>query len=86
MSDTCVPSVIVIDIAINQLETKASLKTMLPEAIGCCLQTSTYCCFYQGSEILCIYTFVHKTSKLLSYMDTCIAITMYCQRLFLMFT
>ena len=60
MSDTCVPSVIVIDIAINQLETKASLKTMLPEAIGCCLQTSTYCCFYQGSEI---YMYIHFHSQ-----------------------
>ena len=39
MSDTCVPSLIVIGIAINQLETKLSLKTMLPEAICCCLQT-----------------------------------------------
>ena len=34
MSDTCVPSLIVIGIAINQLETKLSLKT-----ICCCLQT-----------------------------------------------
>ena len=32
MSDTCVPSVIVIDTAINQLETKVSLKTI------CCLR------------------------------------------------
>ena len=28
MSDTCVPSLIVIGIAINQLETKLSLKTI----------------------------------------------------------
>ena len=33
MSDTCVPSLIVIGTAINQLETKVSLKTI------CCLQT-----------------------------------------------
>ena len=40
MSDTCVPSLIVIGTAINQLETKVSLKTILmPEAICCCLQT-----------------------------------------------
>ena len=40
MSDTCVPSLIVIGIAINQLVTKVSLKTnLLPEAICCCLQT-----------------------------------------------
>ena len=36
MSDTCVPSLIVIGTAINQLETKNNL---LPEAICCCLQT-----------------------------------------------
>ena len=40
MSDTCVPSLIVIGTAINQLETKVSLKNnLLPEAICCCLQT-----------------------------------------------
>ena len=40
VSDTCVPSLIVIGIAINQLETKVSLKNnFLPEAICCCLQT-----------------------------------------------
>ena len=32
MSDTCVPSLIVIGTAINQLETKVSLKTI------CCLR------------------------------------------------
>ena len=42
----------------------------------------------QGSEI---YNYVYKLSftKLLyflSYLDTCIAIIMYCQRLFLLFT
>ena len=40
MSDTCVPNLIVICTAINQLETKVSLKNnLLPEAICCCLQT-----------------------------------------------
>ena len=40
MSDTCVPSLIVIGTDINQLETKVSLKNnLLPEAICCCLQT-----------------------------------------------
>ena len=39
VGDTCVPSLIVIDNAINQLETKVSLKNnVLPEAICCCLQ------------------------------------------------
>ena len=36
MSDTRVLSRIVIGTAINQLETKVSLKTMLPEAIYFC--------------------------------------------------
>ena len=40
MSDTCVPSLIVIGTAINQLQTKVSLKNnLMPEAICCCLQT-----------------------------------------------
>ena len=40
MSDTCVPSLIVIGTAINQLETKVSQKNnLLPEATCCCLQT-----------------------------------------------
>ena len=39
MSDTCVPSLIVIGTAINQLETKVSKNNLLPEAICCCLQT-----------------------------------------------
>ena len=40
--------------------------TLVPEAIRCCLQTSTYCCFHKGGEIytVCIETFVHKTSIL----------------------
>ena len=39
MSDTCIPSLIAISIAINQLETKVSLKNnLLPEDICCCLQ------------------------------------------------
>ena len=50
MSDTCVPSVIVIDTAINQLETKVSHKTI------CCLRLfvvvykplRTIYCFYQA--------------------------------------
>ena len=104
MSDTCVPSLIVICTAIN---TKVSLKsicclrlfvvvykhvmfynqrqwwethvhyvllssappltsfivlyitnsTLVPEAICCCLQTSTYCCFYQGGEIYIMYRY-----------------------------
>ena len=40
VGDTCVPSLIVIVTAVNQLETKVSLKNnLLPEAICCCLQT-----------------------------------------------
>ena len=37
MSDTCVPSLIVIDSAINQLE--ITKNNLMPEAICCCLQT-----------------------------------------------
>ena len=25
--------------------------TLVPEAIRCCLQTSSYCCFYQGGDM-----------------------------------
>ena len=40
MSDTCVPSLIVIRTAINQLETISITKNnLMPEAICCCLQT-----------------------------------------------
>ena len=41
VGDTCVPSLIVIDTAINQLETKVSLykNNLLPDVICCCLQT-----------------------------------------------
>ena len=37
--------------------------TLVPEAICCCLQTSTYSCFCQGGEIY-RETFVSKTSIL----------------------
>ena len=37
MSDTCVPSLIVINSAINQLE--ITKNNLMPEAICCCLQT-----------------------------------------------
>ena len=48
MSDTCVPSLIVIGIAINQLETKVSKNNLFPEAICCCLQT----CNVLASEVM----------------------------------
>ena len=65
MSNT---SVIVIDTAINQLETKVSLKTI------CCLRLIVYKLSFT------------KLQYFFSYMETCIAIIMYCQRLFLLFT
>ena len=87
MSDTCVPSVIVIDTAINQLEIKVSLKTI------CCLRlfVVVYKPLHTGVFIKAVRYYVYKLSftKLLyflSYMDTCIAIIMYCQRLFLLLT
>ena len=52
MSDTCVPSLIIICTAINQLETKNNL---LHEAICCCLQT----CNVLVSEVM-----VGETCKL----------------------
>ena len=41
VSDTCVPNLIVIGTAINQLETKVYItkNNLLPEVICCCLQT-----------------------------------------------
>ena len=48
MSDTCVPSLIVIDTAINQLETKLSLK------IICCMRlfVVVYICNVLASEVM----------------------------------
>ena len=67
MSDTCVPSLIIIGTAINQLETKVSLKTI------CCLRL--FVVVYKPLHTvvfikavrytcICIETFVHKTSIL----------------------
>ena len=39
MGDTCIPSLIVINNTINQLETNIFQYYLLPEAICCCLQT-----------------------------------------------
>ena len=41
MSDTCIPSLIVIGTAINQLQTKVYItkNNLMTEAICCCLQT-----------------------------------------------
>ena len=61
----------------------------MPEAICCCLQTSTYICFCQGGEI---YNYVEKLSfpKLLYFLSYnyvhMYCFIMYCQRLFLLFT
>ena len=84
MGDTCVPSLIVISIAIYQLETKVSLKTI------CCLRLFIVVykplhtvVFINAVIYICIETFVHKTSILFSYnMDTCIAIIMFARGYF----
>ena len=59
MGDTCTLSFTVIGTTVNQFEFYIIItnSTLLPEAICCCLQTSTYCCFYQGGEI-----YVYKLS------------------------
>ena len=38
--------------------------TLVPEAICCCLQTSTYCFFVKVVRYICRETFVSKTSIL----------------------
>ena len=86
---TSAPSIIVIGTAINQLETKVSLKTI------CCLRLFvvvykhvTYRCFYQGGKIYMYRNFRSQNLYifLVIIMDTCIAVIMYRQRLFLLFT
>ena len=46
MNDTCVPSLIVIGTAINQLETKVSLKTI------CCLRLFVQTCNVLESKVM----------------------------------
>ena len=53
MGDTCVPSLIVIGTAINQLETKVSLKTT------CCLMF--FCCCLQTCNVLVLEVMVGNT-------------------------
>ena len=65
-------------------------KVMVANTCTCILsQTSTYSCFCRGGEIYNYYVEKLSFPKLLyflCYMNTCIAIIMYCQRLFLLFT
>ena len=83
VGNTCTLS-LVIGTTVNQFcYNYITNSALVPEAICCCLQTSTCCYFYQGGEIICIETFVHKTSILFELYG---AIIMYCQRLFLLFT
>ena len=65
MSDTYLPSLIAIGTAINQLETKVSLKTI------CCLRLFVVVykplhtvVFIKAVRYICIEAFVHKTSIL----------------------
>ena len=61
--------------------------TLLPEAICCCLQTSTYCCFYQGSEIYMYINFYSQNFYTFElYGHVLLIYIMYCQRLLLLFT
>ena len=80
MSDTCVPSLIVIGTAINQLE--ITKNNFLPEAICCCLQT----CNVAASEeivgercvpsLIVINSTINKLESKVSVITTC------CLRLF----
>ena len=82
MSDTCVPSLIVIGTAINQLETKVSLKTMLPEAICYCLQT---CNVATSEEIVgerCVPSLIVINSTINQLESKALLITTRCLRLF----
>ena len=54
MSDTCVPSLIVIGIAINQLETKVSLKTI------CCLRTCNVAALEEIVGERCVTSLIHQ--------------------------
>ena len=76
MSDTCVPSLIVIGTAINQLETKVSLKTI------CCLQT---CNVATSEEIVgerCVPSLIVINSTINQLESKVSLITTRCLRLF----
>ena len=80
VSDTRVPSLIVIDTAINQLETKVSL--MLPEATSCCLQT---CHIAASEEIVdkrCVPSLIVINSTINKLESKVSLITTRCLRLF----
>ena len=83
MSDTCIPSLIVIGTAINQLETKVSLKNnLLPEAIYCCLQT---CNVATSEEIVgerCVPSLIVINSTINQLESKVSLITTRCLRLF----
>ena len=77
VSNTCVLSLIVISTAINQLETKVSLKYLFPEATCCCLQT----CNVAASEdivvercvpsLIVIYSTINQLESKISQITTC---------------
>ena len=58
----------------------------MPEAIVVVYKPLHTVVFIKAVRYICVETFVHITSILLSYMETCIATIMYCLRLFLLFT
>ena len=83
MCDTCVPSLIVISTAINQLETKVShTKNVFPEAICGCLQTYNVAA---SEEILgdrCVQSLIVINSTINQLESKVSLITTRCQRLF----
>ena len=77
MGERCVPSLIVISTAINQLETKISLKT-----ICCCLQT---CNVASSEEIVgerCVPSLIVINSTINQLESKVSLITTHCLRLF----
>ena len=64
LSDTCVPSLIVIDTAINQLKTKVPLKTICLRLFVVVYKPLHTVVFIKAVRYICIATFVHKTSIL----------------------
>ena len=83
MCDTCVPSLIIIGTAINQLETRVSQKNnLLPEAICCCLQT---CNVATSEEIVgerCVPNLIVMNSTINQLESKVSLITTRCLRLF----
>ena len=78
VGDTCIPSLIVINNTINQLETNILLSYLLPEAICCCLQT----CNVAASEDIVVPSLIVINSTINQLESKVSLITTCCLRLF----